>query len=153
MNAFKILVLSLAFPALTWAQSQIGIGAIIGNPTGVSGELVMNDQEAIDMALAWSSGSDAGMHVHGDYLLTRPQIGKAGTMPVDLYYGIGARFMFIRNGKHEDKVAFGPRAPLGVAMRTQDPNLKFFAELALVLDLVPDTEADLDIGIGVRYYF
>lgn len=154
MNSLKLIFILCVFPVLSWGQTtQLGLGAILGNPTGVSGEVLLDHEQSVDFALAWSSSSYSGIHLHSDYLITRQQVGKAGTMPVDVYFGIGGRFVFINKGKEEDKVAIGPRAPIGVALKTVEPNLKFFAELALVLDLTPDTEADLDIGVGGRYYF
>jgi hypothetical protein len=31
--------------------------------------------------------------------------------------------------------------------------VEFFAELVPILDVVPDTDADLNASIGARYYF
>ncbi|MEZ0392790.1 MAG: hypothetical protein ACAH59_11290 [Pseudobdellovibrionaceae bacterium] len=134
-------------------NGPFSLGAILGDPTGLSAKYDLSRNEAIDGALSWSSGSRTGVQMHGDYLRIHPgQIG-AGNAQIDLYYGIGARLIGIDRGDHKGKVSLGPRAPIGLKHELRDPSIEFFGELALILDLIPSTSADFDIGVGARYRF
>jgi hypothetical protein len=47
----------------------------------------------------------------------------------------------------------GPRAPVGLSYNFRKVPIEVFGEIALVLDLIPATGADLDLALGGRYYF
>lgn len=150
--------ITLIFSFLLSSSSFAGngpftLGAIVGDPTGVSGKLDVSSTEAFDGALSWSSGSRSGVQVHGDYLRIMPGSVSAGDTEIDFYYGVGARLIAIDKNDHKGKIGLGPRAPIGLKHELSDPNVEFFGEVALVLDLIPSTAADLDIGVGARYRF
>ncbi|MEQ9265690.1 MAG: hypothetical protein RLN81_10745, partial [Balneolaceae bacterium] len=65
-----------------------------------------------------------------------------------LYYGIGARVLLTDN----DSV-FGARIPLGINYLLADAPIDFFIEIAPIVNVIPDTDADGDGAIGVRFYF
>jgi hypothetical protein len=137
-----------------------GIGAILGSPTGVSANYFMSNQRAIDAALAWSLSGHDEFHIHADYLWNRPHAFHIDRAQFDLYFGIGLRTILRERDHHhhhddddDDKTSFGPRAPLGMRYNFDEFPIELFAEAALVLELVPDTDVDVDIGFGGRYYF
>ena len=45
------------------------------------------------------------------------------------------------------------RVPFGIAYLAATVPLEFFLEIVPVLDLVPDTDVDIEGAIGFRYYF
>ena len=45
------------------------------------------------------------------------------------------------------------QAPLGLSYKISNPNLEFFGELALAFDIAPETNLDLEGGLGIRYRF
>jgi hypothetical protein len=38
-------------------------------------------------------------------------------------------------------------------MNFKDPRIELFTEIALTVDIIPEAEVDLDLGLGIRYYF
>lgn len=146
------LVLILAGPAFA-GNGPFTLGAILGDPTGLSGKLDLENDTAVDGALSWSSGTRTGLQIHSDYLKYQPGRVRAGDTNLDLYYGIGGRLITLNSGKEKGKLSVGPRAPLGLKHEIRDPSIEFFGEAALILDLVPSTVADIDLGIGLRYRF
>lgn len=138
----------------SFAREEYQLGVILGAPTGLSGKMALGNNRSIDAALAYSLAHDLGLELHADYLIENAHSFSINApQPLELYFGIGARFAVIDEGKHKDDLAIGPRAPIGISYTISNPNLQFFGELALILNLVPDTDADLDGGIGVRYRF
>lgn len=129
------------------------IGVMIGDPTGVSAKYDLPKDQAIDMGFAWSLGSSSGVEIHGDFLQILPGHVSAGETDLDLYYGIGARLILVNGGNDRGKIAIGPRAPLGLLHHLKDPLVEFFGEVALVLDIIPGTRADVDMGVGARFRF
>lgn len=150
----------------SWGQgSGFGVGAIVGDPTGISLKKWISEARAIDGAVAWSLDDEEELQLHADYLFhygdllrNDPKSSTSGTMPV--YYGIGAVVKFIDdddnqgqgNGDDEDEFA-GVRLPVGLNYVMKNHPLDFFAELVPVLQLIDETDFELDAGLGVRYWF
>lgn len=144
----KLLVL-LAFFVTTSALAQpLGIGAMIGSPTGLSGKYWLNESHAIDGGLGLSLGSKARMSLHSDYLFH-----KEGALifkddhPLDLYYGIGGRMKFA------DDIRLGVRLPVGVVYNFEGRTADMFGEIAPIVDFLGRVGADLHLAVGARYYF
>lgn len=153
MKVFLSAVLFLIVQT-SFAREEMQLGVILGSPTGISGKMSLGNNRSIDAALAYSLSNDLDLVLHADYLIENARSFSINApQPLELYFGIGARIAIVEQGKHEDDLAIGPRAPVGISYTINNPNLMFFGELALILNLVPDTDVDLDAGIGVRYRF
>jgi hypothetical protein len=139
----------LLLPSISFAKDEMGLGIIVGAPTGVSGKLWLGEREAFDGAIGWSLGDNQSFYVYADYLYQDPRqfVVSEGKMPY--YFGIGGR---LRSDRDKD-ARLGIRVPLGLEYLLQDVPLNIFIEIALVLDLAPKTDGDLNAGIGVRYRF
>ena len=136
-----------------------GVGVMVGEPTGLSLKKWIRDDRALDAGIAWSfSGSDS-LHLHADYLVHRFDLlsGPAAKGRMPLYFGLGARVKLHGddNGKGRDDgdARVGVRAPLGITYLFDDAPFDLFVEVVPVLDLVPDTDVDLNAAIGARFYF
>jgi len=126
-------------------ESGLGLGIIIGEPTGISAKLWTSDKTAIDAAVAWSFAGTGYMRVHADHLWHNFSIEVAqGKLP--FYYGAGARLLL------SSELGLGIRIPLGIAYLFDSATLELFAELVPVLDILPGTGFGIDAAIGVRYY-
>lgn len=127
---------------------QFGLGAILGEPTGITAKLWENPTQALDGGAAYSF--DKFFTVYGDYLFHSPGFFK-GSLPAlsrwNPYWGIGA---VVRMG---NDVRFAARVPFGMERIFTDPTVGFFVELVPGLQLAPSTNAILEGGIGIRYYF
>lgn len=144
-----LMAVLLHFPAS--AQESIGIGVIVGDPTGISFRAPLSGRTAVAGAVAWSFGRNDSLRMHMDYLLFPS--GRTWRRTVRPYYGIGGKVWLIEgNFSWEDDAWFGMRVPLGLDFQPGDA-LNFFVEIAPGLRLTPDTAFSLDGGIGVRYLF
>lgn len=149
-----VMIGAMALPRLAHADSAgpFGIGLIIGDPTGLSANYRLSQQRSIDGALAWSFGRDPGFKIHSDYLWHRDAILRAEKFNVDLHYGVGARLWSLSN-RHDDNMRFGARVPVGLSSNFNQRAIEVFVEIALGMNVIPSTSADLDAGIGARVYF
>lgn len=132
-----------------YAQSEnFGLGAILGKPTGISAKYWLNKENAIDAALGYSFENNSKVNIHADYLWHVYNVFDTQiTLP--LYYGVGGKF----NAKEGDRSTLGVRGVVGVTWWPDKTPLDVFFELAPVFNLIPETNLDLDVSVGVRYFF
>ena len=135
-------------------KDDVGIGIMIGEPTGLSIKYWLDEERAVDGAAAWSFSENDSFQLHGDYLIHNYALLEEDNLPV--YYGVGGRLKFKDSngrGRNEDDAIFGIRVPLGITYLLVDEPIDLFFELVPVLDLSPDVDLDLNVAIGLRYYF
>jgi hypothetical protein len=139
---------ALAVDSKAGHAGNLGAGVMVGAPTGLTVKYWATDMFAFDGAAAWHFGSDDRLQLHGDalwhYLL--PGINPSeGVLPV--YIGAGFRVL----AGHDS--TGGIRIPIGISYLFAGAPLEAFAEVAPVVEFAPDTDADVDGGIGLRVYF
>lgn len=142
-------------------KGSLGVGVVIGEPTGVAAKLYLQDDQAIQAALGLAFVS-SGFHVHADYVF-HPWIledREAFTLPA--YIGPGVRLMQHRAGRGaDDDFRIGPRAVIGMLFDFKEIPLDVFVEVAGVVELRFGSSDDdvngfgvaLNGGLGGRYYF
>jgi hypothetical protein len=138
------------------ARSQIApidagdmeVGLILGEPTGLSGKLWATGNTAFDLGVAWSFGDGGHFHIHGDYLFHNFDFFDVNTGSLPIYFGIGGR---IRLQDEDSRV--GLRIAIGLEYIMESAPVGFFFEVVPIVDFAPETEADVNGGIGVRYIF
>jgi hypothetical protein len=147
MKVLLILLPLVSIPA--WGQAhRTGVGAILGNPTGVSAKHWLSNGHAVDGAAGFSWGKNTDFSVHSSYLLqSEGALYFNDTHPLDLYYGLGGRMEFA------DDIELGLRVPVGLAKRFDGGASDVFVELAPVFDFIGRTGMELHFGFGARYYF
>lgn len=150
-----ILMAASCANALENKTGKFGVGAIAGEPTGVSIKYWIKEIHAIDGALAWSLWDDNAFQVFSDYLYHDHKLSNSDQWPV--YYGLGMRCK-IKNHKDrhhdDDETIFGFRVPLGITyLFEEDMPYEFFFEIAPILDVAPDAELRLNASVGLRFYF
>lgn len=151
------LLLGLLSPLRSYAQHDFGLGIVLGDPTGLTAKYILNNDNAIDAALSF--GGHDSFYLHGSWLSLRNNLFNAGKFPVSWYFGLGARIIDHDHAHnhdhddHEDDMHLGARAPLGLRMNFNDPRIELFGEISFAMDVIPETDFDLDFGIGARYYF
>ena|GEM_PF-4406931 len=64
----------------------VGLGIIVGEPTGVSAKLWLDGNAGVDAAAAWSVYKYTALHVHADFLWHSLDLLKVspGQLPLDL---------------------------------------------------------------------
>ncbi len=153
------LIMVLLVKPIDAQNGGLGIGLIIGEPTGLSMKLWTTKVNAFDFGLGVSIGGDRisykghydngnRIHLHMDYLWhSFNAIKSAERFP--LYYGLGVRFN--TGGGYDESI--GIRGVLGIAWLPRSPPLDIFVELVPVLQLTSSTGFGIDAGCGVRYFF
>ena len=142
-----ILTFSFILSTAALAGEEIGIGVIVGEPTGLSGKMWMSNNTAIDLGLAWSFSGENTFHIHGDYLWHNFSLINVEKGKLPLYFGVGARARFGTDTQ------FGIRFPVGLAYLFKQAPIDIFLEFAPIMDLIPDTKFDFNGAIGARFFF
>lgn len=153
MQKMMFVFLTTVFMLPAAQAEDFGLGVILGDPSGLSAKMKMDDRHSLDAALAYSSGRHSGLQLHMDYLWDRARSWGTTQGPLNMYYGLGGRLNSYDDHHRNSQLSFGPRGSLGLNFNINNPNLEFFGELALILELIPSIAADLDAGIGVRIRF
>ena len=127
-------------------NTGLGLGVIIGEPTGLSAKLWTSEKTAIDAGVAWSFVNSGFLHIHADMLIHSFVIDvDKGKLP--LYFGVGGKLVLA------NELGLGVRIPLGMAYLFDSAPIDIFLELVPVLELLPATAIGFEGGIGVRYFF
>ncbi len=134
----------LAMPIALSAQGRdgIGLGVIVGQPTGLSAISWLGGGNALDFVAAWSFRDNGSFYLHADY-----QFHGFVDRPLTLFSGIGG-FVLL-----QDDPALGMRIPLGISILFQRAPMDLFFEVAPGLTLVPATDFFVGGGVGFRFYF
>lgn len=142
MFAAIIAPATLSSQPLTAPRSGLGVGVILGQPTGLSAIMWLGGGNAIGAVAAWSFLGDGALYLHADY-----QFHAAADRPLTFYSGLGGFVQFA------DDPEIGFRVPLGISYLFQQAPFDLFAELAPGMALIPETRFRLNGGIGFRFYF
>ncbi len=143
----KIIILSIIVVfvvGLSAQSSGLGLGIILGEPTGISAKMWTDSNTAFDAAAAWSFGNEGALHLHADMIVHNFNLLNE-SFPV--YYGFGAQINLA------DDPNLGLRLPLGILYKVESEPIDFFLEFVPVLNLLPDTGFNLNSALGVRYFF
>jgi len=144
-SLFFILLLSNS----VYAQRHgFGLGMILGEPTGISFKNWLGRSTAVDFAIAWSFEGKNSLTIHGDYLSHHFKLTQVESGSLPFYYGIGGSIKF-----KDDDTRLGARVPLGLNYHFENLTLDLFLEFVPVLLLIPKTDFDINVGIGIRYFF
>jgi len=144
-----IVLAGLLFSPIHAQTGKVGVGVVIGDPTGLSLKINHDAASSYNFAAAWSTGNETELQVHADYVRYNYKLLNLelenGTMP--LYYGIGLNAHLSKNS------ALGIRVPLGINYIFSNAPLDMFFELAPTINVLPSTQFYLNGGIGIRYFF
>jgi hypothetical protein len=162
----RTVITSLLLFTSTLARAQgsgIGLGVLIGEPTGISVKAWIGADRAIDGGMAWSFSHNGYFHLHGDLLFHKMDLIPVPKGKLPLYFGPGLRFRswgndgYYHKGRYYEDgnghVDLGIRFPVGLAYLFDGAPVDAFLEVAPTLDLIPATSLDVDGGIGARYWF
>lgn len=144
-----VCVMVISFLSTTIAQERnLGIGLMLGAPTGLSAKYWLSSNNALDFGLAYSFiGNEVGFSLHGDYLYHANGF-SSGNIKFPLYYGFGARLRAV----NQSKSFIGARGVIGLVYIDKKLPIDAFIELAPVFNLFPETSLNMDLAIGARYY-
>jgi hypothetical protein len=144
--ALLVLLMLLGGLGAAAQDSGIGVGLILGEPTGLSAKLWLGQNTAVDAAAAWSFRDPGALHIHADYLFHKFDLLEVPQGRLPFYAGIGGRI------KLETETRIGVRLAVGADYMFDSVPLDVFLEVVPLLDLVPATEFGFNAAIGVRYF-
>lgn len=153
------IILFLGTIPLSAQDTGLGIGFVLGEPTGLSAKFWTTQKNALDFGLGYAWGGDRfnykgeyngnrRVHFHMDYLW-HSQNAIRSTQRFPVYYGLGFRF----NSGAGYEESFGARGVFGIAWWPRDTPLDLFIELVPVFQLTPVTGFGIDAGLGIRIFF
>ena len=129
----------------TETGGTFGLGAMLGEPSGVSVKIWNNQRSAFGIGAAWSlTGDEESLYMNADYLI---HDWFTDTENLAFYYGLGGRIIFT------DDPNIGVRVPLGLNFVFDEIPFDLFVEAAPILDVSPDVELAGNGAAGIRYYF
>ncbi|HPW17659.1 MAG TPA: DUF3996 domain-containing protein [Candidatus Aminicenantes bacterium] len=139
----------------TFAESNrnVGLGIILGEPTGLTFKLWNKEAMAFDAAAAWSFVGGTYFQIHGDMLFHNFNLFRVETGRMSLYYGAGARIKFAEDGAGGRDTTVSLRVPFGLAYEFDKTPVEIFMEIVPMLDLIPSTHFQMAGAVGFRYYF
>ncbi|WP_020526530.1 hypothetical protein [Flexithrix dorotheae] len=143
-----VLLLAILLKSSAFAQKPgLGLGVMIGEPTGISFKKWTGGSSAIGGGVAWSFYGEGSLHIHVDYLkhfMNTVSVTK-GQLP--LYIGLGGKINFA------SETQLGVRVPFGANYIFDDAPFDVFMEVVPILNLAPATDFDLGAALGARFYF
>lgn len=159
----KLFFVALLLTTSAFAKpGNFGLGVLLGSPTALSAKYFTGGNDAVDAGLSFSSHE---IIVFGDYLRHFPgKFGKqnAFVSALNPYVGVGPVFAFgdhDHNHKHhfidddDDDFAFGGRIPFGVEWMAPEIPVGVSLEIVPGILIIPETDAFVQGGLAVRYYF
>ncbi|WP_428268212.1 hypothetical protein [Haliangium sp.] len=138
-------------------KGALGVGIILGEPTGVSAKLYLADDTAIAAAAGFAF-IEGGLHVHADYLWHPWVLEDAEHFVLPAYIGAGLRALNEDRGGGSSAFHMGLRGVAGMLFDFKEVPLDVFVEVAGLFDYA-FTNDDGGIGFGInaalgaRYYF
>lgn len=138
-------------------KGALGVGIVLGVPTGVAAKLYLQDDTAVAAAVGFDL-LEGGLHLHGDFLLHPWVLEDTEDFVLPAYVGAGLRVLDEDRGNGNDVFHLGLRAVGGMLFDFREIPIDVFVELAGIIDYAfTDVDGGLGIGLnaslGARYYF
>jgi hypothetical protein len=144
-----IIICFLSSKQILGQDKGLGLGIMLGEPTGFSAKYWLNEDKAFDLGFAYSFiRSGSALSLHADYIQHLFNVIHAN-IELPVYYGFGARI----RASSDTKGMLGARGVAGILFLERNIPLDVFLELAPVFNLFPETALYIDLAIGARYYF
>jgi hypothetical protein len=135
-------------------KGTLGIGLVVGEPTGIAAKLYIKDDQAIQGAIgpAFIGG---GIALHGEFVLHPWILQDRDSFVLPVYLGPGVRFVDYYGGRSGDShFAAGALGVVGMLFDFKEVPLDVFVEIGggAEYDFTDGWGPVLNVGAGVRYY-
>jgi hypothetical protein len=125
----------------------LGLGLMIGKPTGISFKGWVTNTGAIQLGIGYPSPSSrGGTALSAEYLWHSHVFRSHESFP--LFYGLGGIF-----GISIGTNMTGARGVLGIAWWPHRSSLDVFLQLVPTIYFEPSSHFEFEFGFGVRYFF
>ena len=147
-----MLVATTSLRAAEPERNGLGVGVILGEPTGFSLKKWTGSTTAIDGGVAWSFSKGSSFHIHADYLWHAFDA-IPGNVNLPVYYGIGGRLKATSTDNSGNTgTRLGIRGVVGIDFIPERAPIDVFVEIAPVMDFVPSTDLGFNGGVGIRVW-
>ena len=137
-------------------KGTLGVGLILGEPTGICAKLYLKDDQALQLAIG-GAFIGGGIQAHADYVFHPYILQTRPSFVLPFYVGPGVRLIRYDDGRDSHFMALGLRAVAGLVFDFKEVPLDAFIEGAAVFEYgFKDAEGfgiTFNFGGGVRYYF
>lgn len=137
-------------------KGNLGVGIILGEPTGICAKLYLRNDQAIQAAV----GADfilGGLQFHADYVFHPYILQQRDSFVLPFYIGPGVWTFDHSGSRDEHYFGLGLRAVAGLLFDFKNVPLDAFVEVAAVFDYGfkdgVGFGVDLNVGAGARFYF
>ena len=147
------------YTSLLYNQAQaktVGLGAVLGAPTGFSVNLFMNEKQTIHTTMAWDLDDDDEdeLQLASHYSWRRHDFAENN---LGWFYGAGARLVILdenhRSNRDHDDFLLGPSVTSGLFYEFDGVPVEIFVKANLTINIVEDTDSDVDAMLGGHYNF
>jgi hypothetical protein len=158
-------VLALTLAPLSFAHADgsqnhtLGVGGMIGDPSGLSLKLRLARVFAIDAGVGFGRFNGGHLHVHMDFLWAAPLL-NAPRAEMFFHFGVGPKIALWRDSNppgnafdDEGNTWVGVRVPLGLTWEFTRRRLDIFIECAPGFWVFRDLYFTLDASAGARFWF
>jgi hypothetical protein len=147
----KKLVLVLGLLAATGSAraESIGLGAFLGQPTGLDIKIGLQGRSALDIVIGVNQFDDPHLSYGHIQYLALLGVARGRTVNVPFRLGVGGAVI----GVTDDNTVFAARVPFQLGLRFRRSPVEIYGEVAFVLVFNDDTDTDVDGGLGLRIYF
>jgi hypothetical protein len=141
---------------------KIGVGLVLGEPSGFSAKLWQDSSHAIDFSFGYSVSNF--VVINSDYLWHFPDLlhgTEYGNERIFPYIGVGGSLYFSTQSDRTDNkfftnngssVGLGIRIPIGAEWLPHKTPFGVFAEVVPGIGIIPSTFGFFQLGIGGRLY-
>lgn len=141
-----------AASAYTNQPGHLGLGGIIGEPTGISAKYVIDERFAVQGALGLSV-VEKGFWVSSDLLLQFHNVfSRDGKWPLYVGGGLVIQDRGNRGKTNRGEASLGVRAVAGVEFHAAD-RLSLFGEASIQPFIIPSIDFGIALAVGARYWF
>lgn len=139
----------------------LGLGAVIGAPTGLSANYFLSPSRTIHTTLAYDFHGDNDLQLASHYTWRRNTL-NIENVRFGWFYGIGARLAFHDHDHHhhnhhdheeDEHINLGPSGTLGIFHEFKEIPLEVFLKGNLTANIIEDTGVDGDLMLGLHYNF
>jgi hypothetical protein len=150
--AFFITITGALTASRTNQPGYLGLGGIIGEPTGASIKYVIDERFAVQGALGLSV-IEKGLWASGDFLLQfRNVFTNDGRWPLYVGAGVVIQDRGNRGKTNKGDASLGLRAVAGVEFHALE-RLSLFGEFSVQPFIIPSIDFGVGLGVGARYWF
>lgn len=126
----------------------VGVGFVVGEPTGVALKGWLDHSSSVNFAAGWP---DEATQLQLDYAFHNFSAVHVTQGDFALYMGIGGAIKLWDEAVREDEVAV--RIPLGIDYIFEGGQLDLFVEVVPLVKVAPDSDFDVTAAFGARFFF